>query len=453
MRDLTIGKESNQIFFFALPMLLGNVFQQLYNIVDSIIVGHFIGKEALAAVGASFPIIFIMISLIIGVSNGFTIIIAQYFGAKDINNVVKAIDTMNIVLFVASLILSVVGIFSIDSLFTLLQLPLDVFPMAKQYLQIYLSALVVFFGYNGLSAILRGLGDSKTPLYFLILSTLLNIGLDLLFILVFKWGISGAAYATVISQTIAFLALAFYLHKTHDIIKISISKLTFDKKLFKTSLKIGLPSGLQHTFVSLGMMAVLGIVNGFGTTVLAAYSVAIRIDSLASIPAMNFSMALSTFVGQNIGANKMHRVKKGLLSTLLMTSTISIIVSLVVVFFGENLMAMFTTDKEVINIGESYLVIVCSFYIIFSTMFIFQGALRGAGDTLIPMFITLFALWVIRIPLAYFLSNDYGYFGIWWSIPFAWFFGMTFSIIYFYKGNWKSKILIKHNPNYESTDI
>jgi len=229
MRDLTIGKESNRIFFFALPMLLGNVFQQLYNIVDSVIVGHFIGKEALAAVGASFPIIFIMISLIIGVSNGFTIIIAQYFGAKDINNVIKAIDTMNIVLFVASLILSIVGIISIDSLFTLLRLPLDVFPMAKQYLQIYLSALVVFFGYNGLSAILRGLGDSKTPLYFLILSTLLNIGLDLLFILVFKWGIAGAAYATVISQTVAFLALAFYLHKTHDIIKISITKLTFDK--------------------------------------------------------------------------------------------------------------------------------------------------------------------------------------------------------------------------------
>lgn len=453
MRDLTIGKESNRIFFFALPMLLGNVFQQLYNIVDSVIVGHFIGKEALAAVGASFPIIFIMISLIIGVSNGFTIIIAQYFGAKDINNVIKAIDTMNIVLFVASLILSIVGIISIDSLFTLLRLPLDVFPMAKQYLQIYLSALVVFFGYNGLSAILRGLGDSKTPLYFLILSTLLNIGLDLLFILVFKWGISGAAYATVISQTVAFLALAFYLHKTHDIIKLSITKLTFDKKLFKTSLKIGLPSGLQHTFVSLGMMAVLGIVNGFGTTVLAAYSVAIRIDSLASIPAMNFSMALSTFVGQNIGANKMHRVKKGLLSTLFMTSLVSVAVSLVVVFFGENLMAMFTADQEVIKIGESYLVIVCSFYIIFSTMFIFQGALRGAGDTLIPMFITLFALWVIRIPLAYFLSNDYGYFGIWWSIPFAWFFGMTFSIIYFYKGNWKSKILIKQNPNYESTDI
>ena len=136
-----------------------------------------------------------------------------------------------------------------------------------------------------------------------------------------------------------------------------------------------------------------------------------------------------------------------------MTSLVSVAVSLVVVFFGENLMAMFTIDQEVIKIGESYLVIVCSFYIIFSTMFIFQGALRGAGDTLIPMFITLFALWVIRIPLAYFLSNDYGYFGIWWSIPFAWFFGMTFSIIYFYKGNWKSKILIKQNPNYESTDI
>ena len=233
MKDLTTGKESKLIWQFATPMLLGNVFQQMYNIVDSIIIGNFIGKQALAAVGASFPIIFALISLVIGFGIGATIMIAQYFGAKQIDKVKRTIDTLYIFLFFASIVMSVLGILFSGAIFSLIQLPEDVIPEARLYLNIYLSGLIFFFGFTGTSAILRGLGDSKTPLYFLIISTVANIFFDLLFVIVFKWGIAGVAVATILSQGGAFLAAVIYLNKTHKIVRISIFNLVFDKKIFK----------------------------------------------------------------------------------------------------------------------------------------------------------------------------------------------------------------------------
>ena len=283
MKDLTEGNEARLILNFATPMLLGNLFQQLYNIVDTIIVGNILGKEALAAVGASFPIIFTLISLIIGVASGGTIVIAQYFGAKDIKNVKRAIDTLYIFLFFASVILSVIGVYFTEEIFRLVQLPEEILPQAKNYLTIYLSGLIVFFGFNGTSAILRGLGDSKTPLYFLVISTFFNIGLDLLFILVFEWGVAGAALATVISQGGAFLTAILYLNRYHKIISFNISEFQFDNRIFRQSLRIGLPTGIQHTFISLGNLALMAIVNSFGTNVIAAYSAAIRIDMIPSL--------------------------------------------------------------------------------------------------------------------------------------------------------------------------
>ncbi|MCB0804431.1 MAG: MATE family efflux transporter [Bacteroidales bacterium] len=444
MKDLTTGKESKLIFQFAAPMLLGNVFQQMYNIVDSIVIGNFIGKEALAAVGASFPIIFALISLVIGFATGATIIIAQYFGAKKLDMVKKTIDTLYIVLFVASIILSVIGIWLTGPIFKLIQLPENVIPYATTYLQIYLSGLIFFFGFNGTAAILRGLGDSKTPLYFLILSTITNVIFDLLFVIVFKWGVAGVAIGTILAQGGAFITAIIYLNRTHDVVRLTIRKLKFDREIFRQSIRIGLPSGLQQTFVSLGLIAIVWIVNLFGTNVIAAFSIAMRIDSLAALPAMNFGAALSTFVGQNLGANKVERVKAGLISTFVMTSIISVIITVVAILFSNQLMGIFTDDQAVIDIGSKYLIIVSSFYIIFSSMFVLNGVMRGAGDTLIPMFITLFALWVVRIPVSYFLSQKIGETGIWWAIPIGWFLGMILAYLYYLTGKWKTKTVVKH---------
>ena len=443
MKDLTVGKESSLILQFAWPMLLGNAFQQLYNIVGSVIVGNYLGKEALAAVGASTPIIFTLISLIIGFSMGFTVIISQYFGSKNTNMVRRAIDTMNIFLFFSSILITIIGIYFTETILKFINIPADILPQAATYLKIYIGGLIFIFGYNGVAATLRGMGDSKIPLYFLILSTVLNIILVLLFVIVFKWGIAGAAIATVIAQGSAFITSVFYLNKTHKLIRFSFQNLNFDKFIFKKSFLIGFPSGLQMTFVSLGMIALLSIVNTFGTDVIAAYSVAIRIDSFASLPAMNLAMALSSFVGQNMGAGKTDRVKNGYVATLKMNLIITLILSSIILIFPGWIMKAFSPDINIINIGKEYLYVVAAFYLVFTTMFINMGVMRGAGDTIIPMFITLFSLWLIRIPLAWLLSKYFGYQGIWWSIPLAWISGMTLTYIYYKSGKWKNKAIVK----------
>jgi putative MATE family efflux protein len=444
MKDLSVGNEGRLIFRFATPMLLGNMFQQLYNIVDSIIVGKFIGVEALAAVGSSFPIIFTLISFIIGIAIGSTVIISQFFGAKDYEKVRRAIDTLYIFIFFASLFVSFLGIYFSTDIFRLIGLPDDVLPQADTYLDIYLSGLVLFFGFNATSAILRGLGDSKTPLFFMIIATLMNIGLDLLFVVVFKWGIEGAAIATIVAQGGAFITAIIYLNRTHEIINLSWRKMVFDRELFRQNLRIGLPIGLQQAFVALSMMVMYWLVNPFGTNSVAAYSVVFRIDSFAAMPAMNFAAALSTFVGQNLGANKPERIRTGLISTILMTSAFAFTISAIAYFLAGPLMCLFTDDPVVVELGKEYLFIISPFYVVFTAMFTIGGVMRGAGDTIIPMLITFIALWLVRIPLCYYLSQDMGITGIWWGIPMAWLTGVLLSFFYYKTGRWKRKALVKY---------
>lgn len=445
MKDLSVGNEFKLILHFATPMLLGNIFQQLYNVVDSIVVGNYIGKEALAAVGASFPILFTLISLILGIAIGSTIIIAQYFGAKDINNVKRTIDTLYIFLVVASVAVSIIGITFSTGIFRLIRLPEEVIPEAETYFNIYMAGAILFFLFNGTSAILRGLGDSRTPLYFLILSTILNIVLDLVFIIWFGWGVEGVAIATLLAQGVAFLAIVIYLNRTHPVIKLTWRRMVFDYGIFMKGVRIGFPIGFQQAFVALSMMAMYWLVNRFGTNTAAAYSVVFRIDSFAALPAMNFANALSTFVGQNLGANRPGRVKTGLWATFRMTSAIAVTITVIAVLFSRPIMRLFTDDPAVIEIGADYLGIVAFFYITFSTMFVVGGVMRGAGDTFVPMVITFIALWVVRIPVCYFLSEKWGYIGLWWGIPVAWIIGMILSYLYYLTGRWRKKAVVRQN--------
>jgi putative MATE family efflux protein len=241
------------------------------------------------------------------------------------------------------------------------------------------------------------------------------------------------------------------LNKYHKVVKFSLRNLAFDREIFAKSIKIGLPTGFQQTFVAVGMVALYWVVNRFGVDANAAYSAAGRIDMFAAMPAMSFAVALSTFVGQNLGANRPDRVKAGLKATLIMTSGISLVISLITVLFGRPLMMMFTSDSAVIDMGQDYLKIIGSFYILFSVMFVINGLLRGAGDTFVPMFISLFALWLVRIPVAYFMSNNpaIGVHGIWWSIPIGWFAGMVLYYWYYTTGKWKTKGVVKYKSSQE----
>ncbi len=420
-------------------MLAGNVFQQLYNVVDSIIIGKFLGKGALAAVGASFPLIFVLISFIVGFAIGSTIVIAQYFGARDMVRVKRAVDTLYIFLFFTSLIMTILGVYVSQYVFRLIHLPPDIIPLAVEYFSIYSMGFVFFFGFQGTSAILRGLGDSRTPVYFLVMSTIINIVLDLTFVIGLGWGIKGVAAATVIAQASAFFAIVFYINKYHKFLDFSPLKMKFNREIFIKSIRIGFPSGVQQTVVSVGFLALYRIVNMFGTNTIAAYSVAMRIDSFAVLPAMNFSAAISTFVGQNIGAGKVSRIRSGLLATLKMSMMISVVISVLAIAFARPIMSVFTNDKEVIHIGMQYLYIVSPFYLLLAAMFSLMGLLRGSGDTLTSMFITIFTLWIVRIPASYFLSVKFGNVGIWWGIPVAWFLGLTLSFLYYKTGRWKKK--------------
>lgn len=439
MKDFTEGNVTKLIFNFSVPLLLGNVFQSLYSIIDSIIVGRYLGPQALAAVGASYPIIFFIIALVIGIGSGGSIVIAQYFGAKQYEKVKKTADTINIFLLVAGFVVAVSGIFLAKPILRLILLPEELLDDAALFLKIYLGGMIAFFGFNGVISTLRGVGDSKTPLFFLIISTIANIFLDILFIGVFHWGIAGAAWATLLAQLGAFVSAVIYINRTHKIFRFAIKGIKFDREIFRHCMKIGLPSGFQQTFVALGMTAVMGIVNTFGTNVIAAYSTASRIDSLAMMPAMNFSIALSTFVGQNVARENMDRIRKGLISTLGMSMVITVIVSLVIIFFGHSMMRMFTTSDEVVRIGGEYLTVVSAFYWMFTIMFVVNGLLRGAGATMVPMLTTLISLWAVRVPAAYLLTKAIGEDGIWWSIPIGWVVGMIGAFAYYKTGKWKGK--------------
>lgn len=226
-------------------------------------------------------------------------------------------------------------------------------------------------------------------------------------------------------------------------LKIRLAKLKFNKQIFRQCITYGLPTGFQQTFVSLGMLALLGVVNGFGTNTIAAYTAGGRIDSFAMLPAMNFGMALQSFVGQNIGAGRYDRVHRGLMATLKLSSVVCVITTTCILLFGSHLISLFTTDTEVVAIGTHYLIVVSSFFLLFSTMFAMNGLFRGAGAVVVPMFITLLSLWLIRVPLAVLFSRVFGVEGIWWSIPFGWFVGAAGSTIYYYSGKWKGHSIFK----------
>lgn len=443
MKDLTVGKEGKLIFYFAVPLLLGNVFQTLNSIVDRIIVGKNLGTVAQAAIGEVFPVLFAMISLLMGISIGITVIISQYFGAKDMEKVKRSVNTAYIFVFISSLIISAAGFFLSRPIFELFDVPADVLPLAVSYTRIIMAGMILPAGLFCTLAILRGLGDSKTPLYFIILSSLLNIVIELIFIPVLHMGIEGAAYANVIAQTVTFFIATFMLNRRHEMVRISFSKWIFDKDIFKKSLKIGLPSGVQQFAVAIGQIFLMGLVNKFGTDTAAAFTIGGSIDALAMLPAMNFAMALMTFVGQNMGAGKPERVKKGLLSTQYMSGIFAVVITVLALLIPHSMVQGFNKDTNVIQIAVEYLFVVSPFYLLFSVMFINSGVFRGAGDTLIPMFITIISLWGVRIPLAYFLSKSIGEHGIWWSLPLAWATGVIFSILYYLSGRWKKRTIVK----------
>ena len=432
--DLTEGKVWKVIVRFALPLLVGNLLQQFYNITDSIIVGQFLGKEALAAVSASFFIYYFIISLVIGVGSGTTVVISQLFGAKQYQKVQLAFSSFFIFMLVGGIILSIAGIIFAEPVFRLTNTP-----EAVAYFRIYIGGTFLFVTFNSIISILRGVGESVRPMLFILITTVLNIAFDLLFILVFKWGIEGAARATVVSQGIGMCIALAYVNNTHPLLSIKKQDMLFDWKLFKESLKIGLPTSVQQCAIALGLIALLGIVNSFGTNTLTAYGAAGKIDTIITQAVLTLSGALAAFCGQNIGAGRLDRVKKGVQFTMYTNIALGLLTFAAVYLFGNEMMRIFTKDIDVVAIGKEYLLIIGGFFIVHGALNVYNGALRGAGDTLFPMITSLVCLWLIRIPLAYYLSSWLGRNGIWWAIGISITIGLIVTFVYYKIGFWKRR--------------
>lgn len=375
----------------------------------------------------------------IGVGSGTTVVISQLFGAKQYQKVQLAFSSFFIFMLVGGIILSIAGIIFAEPVFRLTNTPEEVIPQAVAYFRIYIGGTFLFVTFNSIISILRGVGESVRPMLFILITTVLNIAFDLLFILVFKWGIEGAARATVVSQGIGMCIALAYVNNTHPLLSIKKQDMLFDWKLFKESLKIGLPTSVQQCAIALGLIALLGIVNSFGTNTLTAYGAAGKIDTIITQAILTLSGALAAFCGQNIGAGRLDRVKKGVQFTMYTNIALGLLTFAAVYLFGNEMMRIFTKDIDVVAIGKEYLLIIGGFFIVHGALNVYNGALRGAGDTLFPMITSLVCLWLIRIPLAYYLSSWLGRNGIWWAIGISITIGLIVTFVYYKMGFWKRR--------------
>ena len=440
--DLTQGKVWKIIPAFVFPLLIGNLLQQTYNIVDSVIVGHFLGKEALAAVSASFFIYYFIISLVIGVGSGITVVISQYYGAKQYDKVQQAFSSILIFIVFVGLFLSVIGIIFSEPLFRLTKTPEEVIPEAVRYFRIFMGGTIVFITLNSLLSVFRGMGDSRRPMIFIFITAALNIILDVLFVVVFKWDIESVAFATILAQTVGVVVCLIYLNKRHKLLSIKRKDMKFEASLFFQGMKIGIPTSVQQCSLSIGLLMLLGVVNIFGTDTLTAYGAAGKIDTLITQVMLTLSSAISAFCGQNIGAGTVSRVREGVRFAMLVNALFALTVFTLICFFGRGMMMIFTPDESVISIGNDYLIIVGAVFILHGAMNVMNGAMRGAGDTLFAMITGIVTFWLIRIPLAYFLGERIGYNGIWWAISISIILGFIATCIYYMSGRWKNRIKI-----------
>ena len=433
MQDLTKGNEFKVLFFFSLPILIGNVFQQFYNLADSIIVGRVLGKENLAAVGFCFQINLILIALSMGLTMGVGILISRHFGAKDYTQIGVAIDTNFRFSLILSVIVCLCGLLLSPAILKLFQVPADTAGFALIYLRIIFLGAIPTFLYNTITNILRGLGDSKSPVYFLIGATLINISLDLLFVKQLGFGIAGAAVATVISQTFSFVGSLLWMHAKYKEYPIHVLHGTYESAVLKESLKIGIPSMMQQLFRSIGFMTLQGMVNSFGSNCMAAYAATTKIDSFAQLPAMNLGQALSNFTAQNRGAHREDRARRGFRAALTLGLAISITISCIVVPSAPFLIRLFGDDLAVIEIGCTYLKIVGVSYGIEALMQILNGILLGYEKPFIPLISTIVSLCLMQVPAAFLLSQftDFGSTGIWMATPFGWTGGVAIRIFYY----------------------
>ncbi len=439
--DMTQGSIAKLLILFAIPLLLGNLFQQLYNTVDVLVVGNFVGKEALAAVGSVASIINMLVLFFNGVSIGAGVVISHYFGAHDEENVHQAVETTMAVTLFFSVLFTVIGVSMVPFMLRLMSTPEDVMDSAAVYLRIYFSGISGLLVYNMGSGILRAVGDTKRPLMFLCLSSLMNIVLDLLFVIAFGLGIAGVAYATIISQFVSASLILAYLMRTKDIYRFTIKDMRLNQRILRQILSIGLPTGIQSAITCFSNVVVQAYINSFGASCMAGWSCYTKIDQFVFLPMQSMGMAVTTFVGQNTGAGNMERAKKGTYTGLGMSVVITICGIIPLWIFAEAAMHMFSQDASVIYYGVFFV----RFCLLFITCCCFNqvlsGALRGVGDANAPMFIMIFSFVLFRqlylFAATHVVNNIYV---VGFGYPAGWIMCSTLFMLYYRFSGWEKRV-------------
>lgn len=441
--SMITGNPTKALIAFTLPMVGGNLFQQFYNIVDSIIVGNVVGEDALAAVGASTAITMLFVMVAIGTGIGCSVVISQLFGANQLAKMKTAISTALLSILGFSVFLSVLGMVINKGILQLMGTPDNIFAEASDYLQIYFYGFVFLFLYNAFSAIFNALGDSTKPLLFLMFSSILNIGLDLFFVAKLQMGVQGAAWATLISQAIsAVLSFSFLMKKLRKIETESFKR--YDIDMLKRMVTVAIPTIVQQSIVSVGMLLIQSVVNRFGSTFMAGYTAAIKIEGIAITPMVAVGNAASTYVAQNMGAKKPERIGEGYRICLMMAAGIGAFIAIFLHFAGEEVVGTFmnsSTSAEAISIGAEYLSIVSMFYFVMGLMNVSNGILRGAADMKWFLACSLCNL-ATRVILTYALAGVTAGKIIMWANPIGWLVGLVIAVFRYFQGGWKKRVLI-----------
>ena len=439
MRDMTAGSPAGHILYFALPLLAGSLLQQLYNMVDSWVVGRYVGDGALAAVGVGFPVLTMFASLFIGLSSGGTVVIAQFFGAGRLDRVRDAVDTIYSAFLASILPLTVLALLAVGPILRLLQVEESAYGEAYLYLMVVCAGLIGSIGYNLNSGILGGLGNSRSTLLFLAAASVMNIVLDLVLVLAFGLGVLGAALGTIIAQAFSWLFGVVYINRHYPEISLRLLPRKFDRALFGQIMSIGLPAGIQMSLVALGAMVVMGKINSYGKEFTAGYNVGFRLDQLAFLPIQSLSSAVISFVGQNIGAKRLDRARQGIRVTAALSAAWALLMTALLIPLSEPLVAFFSPTPSVIHAGAVYLRCIMPFYFMFAIMFCLNNAMRGAGDSVFPMVDVILSLILVRVPAVYCLADHYGPDYMYYGCAVGWTVGLALSLVWYFSGRWKRR--------------
>ncbi len=449
--DMTQGNIIRHIITFALPLLVGNIFQQLYNTVDSWVVGNYVSNQAFAAVGNVGPIMNTLIGTFMGLSAGAGVVISQYYGAKQFDKVQDTVHTALFLTLIMGIAFTGIGIAMTPFMLSLMKTPAEVLPEATTYLRIYFSGITGLMFYNIGSGIMRAVGDSQRPFYFLVVSAVTNTVLDLVFVLVFKMGVEGVALATIGAQFLSALLVIRTLMRSDNCTKLHIKKLRIHKEMMKKILKVGLPAALQMAVTSFSNIFVQGYINQFGNDCMSGWTAYAKIDQFLLLPMQSVSLAGTTFVGQNLGVGDTKRAKKGISITMLISVASTALLMIPVLLFAPQLVEFFNDKPEVIEYGSMLLRLISPFYVLCCVNQVLAGALRGAGDSRTPMFIMLGSFVLFRQIYLYIMSNyisntirmiALGY-------PAGWLLCSTITLIYFFCSKWEKHRLVEDGKTAE----